>query len=113
MQRLITVTRQDLSSGYQTVQTAHAVADYAIMYPHEFKHWHKNGNYLISLATKDQDSLEELIYALDNIGVLYIKFYEPDVDQVTAIAFVERNNTKELTKGLQLANRVVGTLNKH
>jgi len=110
--RLITVTRQDLSSGYQTVQTAHAVADFAIRYPIRFIKWRLFGRYLISLATTDKDSLEGLMKALDNLGVKFASFYEEDVKEVTAIAIQPHKLADQLTKELPLANRVVGTKDK-
>lgn len=110
--RLTTITRQDLTSGYQTVQTAHAVADYAFRYPLRFLKWRLMGRYLISLATTDKDSLEELMKALDNLGVKYARFYESDIKEITAIAFCSKK-AEQLTKSLPLANRKIGIKDKH
>ncbi len=111
--RLITVTRQDLSAGYQTVQTAHAVADYAVKKPLSFLKWRLTGNYLISLAVADYQSLRDLMTVLDKHVVKYVPFYEPDVKEVTAIVISPGPLSDKLTSSLPLAGRKAGNKDKH
>lgn len=110
--RLITVTRQDLTSGYQTVQTAHAVADYALKKPIRFLMWRLTGKYLISLAVKDKQSLEELMEVLDNQRIGYVSFYEPDINEITAIAISPSRQANLITTSLPLANKVIRGVSK-
>lgn len=110
--RLVTVTREDLTSGYQTVQSAHAVADYAMKHPLKFLRWRISSGYLISLSTPTLNTLEEVMTSLKRLGVKYIKFYEDDIKQITAISFVSTLESDIVTSRLTLANSKVGTTDK-
>jgi peptidyl-tRNA hydrolase len=110
--RLITVTRQDLSPGYQIAQTAHAVANFCLAYRYEALQWHVQGNYVISLAVPDEQALIELCAQLEWIDTQYTVFYESDIREHTAITFIANTVTNELTKDIALAGRVNGTKEK-
>lgn len=111
--RLITVTRQDLSHGYQTVQTAHAVAEFAFHFPTSFKRWRIESKYLITLAVKDKQALEDLIQSLDDQSINYVSFYETDVNEITAIALEPSILADKATSSIPLANRKSGSKDKH
>lgn len=110
--RLITVVRGDLSPGYQIAQSCHAVADYAYENPYQFKQWREGGNYMISLSVESSCKLAELCLSLTLLGVQHSFFYEDDINEHTALCFVEDERTKELTKNLKLAGSQSGTKNK-
>lgn len=110
--RLITVTRADLTSGYQTVQSAHAVADFAFKRPFRFLKWRIFGQYLISLAVPDLSKLNELCEVLKKEKVDFIRFYEPDIEEFTAICISPSTKGDRLTKALKLANRKEGKIDK-
>jgi hypothetical protein len=110
---LITVTREDLSAGYQTAQTAHALAEYAFKKPRTFKRWRRRSGYLICLAVKDRFDLVKLMIQLSENKVGFVPFYEPDVDQVTAITIDPCDLGDKLTAYLPLANKRSGTFNKN
>lgn len=112
-EKLVTVTRQDLAAGYQTVQSAHVVAEFADVYPQIFRQWKLHSNSLICLAVKDLKELEQLMKTLDKKGVKYVKFFEPDVEQVTAIAIEPSEMTRKVTSYIPLANRKNGEIDKH
>lgn len=111
--RLITVTRQDLSAGYQTAQTAHALAEYAYKNPRTFKRWRRRSGYLICLAVKDSKELEALMSQLTEKKVRFTPFYEPDVNQITAITISPGELADKLTAYISLANKTNGSLDKH
>lgn len=111
--RLITVVRRDLSHGYQTAQTAHAVAEWGYKNPRTFRRWRRKSGYLICLSVSNLKELEKLIDKLAREGIKYTKFYEPDVKEVTAIAISPSDKADQLTKGLQLANIKAGIKDKH
>jgi len=94
-----------MSNGYQTVQSAHAVAEFAIQKPYTLIKWHEEGNYLISLAVKDLPALEGLIKKLDELKLEYTSFYEPDVDQITAIVISPSEEANKVTSSIPLAGR--------
>lgn len=101
-----------MSHGYQTAQTAHAVAEWAYNNPRTFRRWRKKSGYLICLSVRNLSELNKLVDELAKAGCKYTKFYEPDIQQVTAIAISPSGDADKLTKGLQLANIKAGTLSK-
>ena len=84
--KLVTVTRKDITPGYQLVQTAHAIADFAHDHPDQFKQWKSESNSIITLAVDDEQSLISLFNKLKEITPHVIAFTEPDInDQTTAL----------------------------
>lgn len=110
---MITVVRRDLSAGYQTAQTGHAIAEWAYNNPRTFRKWRKRSGYLICLSVHGIQHLEALMKSLDYKSIKYTKFYEPDVKQITAIAITPSDEADKITKGLQLANVKAGTFDKN
>ena len=103
-EKLVTVTRKDLHPGYQLVQTGHAIADFAHNLPQFFNSWKENSNYLISLATQDENSLDIIYKKLRERGAPVVAFYEPDYyDQLTAICFYGLPHYRKLVSNLPLA----------
>jgi hypothetical protein len=109
------VTRQDLSPGYQLVQSVHAAIDFILAHPKEAKEWHLNSNYLGCLAAKDEQSLKDLIAKLEENGIKHTVFREPDIDNhITAIAIEPGDITRKLTSRFPLAlNMYNAGINKH
>ena len=84
--KLVTITRQDITPGYQVVQTAHAIADFIYDHPDVSSHWKNESNSIITLATTDEQSLIRLYERLKQVTPHITAFHEPDVqDQMTAI----------------------------
>jgi peptidyl-tRNA hydrolase len=110
---LITVTREDLSPGYQVAQTTHAVADYAFRKRRIFRRWQKRSGFLICLAVKDLKELERLTQLLDNHKLEYTKFFEVDIGQVTAIAISPHRMADILTEYIPLVGKRSGILDKN
>ena len=107
------MTRQDLSSGYQTAQSCHAVAEFAYHWPEEFKDWRENGNYMICLAAKDSYELTDILLQCAGKNIDYQLFAEDDIDEITAVAIFPHEEASKITSHLPLANRVVGVIDKH
>lgn len=113
-QKLIIVTRQDLSYGYQTVQSAHAVAEFCDSYPKEYKEWKTNSNSIICLAVKDEKKLIKLTEKLQSKQINISPFYEPDIDnQLTAIAIEPSINARKITSYIPLVGKKSGNVDKH
>ena len=93
-----------MSAGYQMVQSMHSLADFAHELPQFFKSWKDNSNYLISLATQDEQSLENIYNKLCEHGAPIVAFREPDhYDQLTAICFYGLPHYRKLVSNLPLA----------
>ena len=81
------MTRRDIDAGYQLVQSAHAVAQFALDHRDEFQKWDNESKSIICLSTQDEESLKKIS---DQISALtkVTEFREPDIDdQLTAICF--------------------------
>ena len=102
--KLVTVTRKDLSAGYQLVQSAHALAEFAHKFPNHFSDWMRDSQYLVSLSTDNEDSLKDLYNELKYYGASVVAFSEPDIqDQWTAICFYGTPEMMRITRKLELA----------
>jgi len=87
-------------------QAAHAVTQFIMDYPERAREWFRMSNTLVILATKDEQSLHKLTEKLDNYGLKYSKFYEPDVGHaLTAIAIVPSPHAKRFCSNLPLAGK--------
>lgn len=101
---MITITRKDLSSGQQLVQTGHSIAEFANQLPTQFQDWVKNSNYLISLSVDNEDSLRNLYDKLKYYGAHVVAFTEPDMDdQLTSICYYGTPELRKYTQKLNLA----------
>ena len=77
--KMYILVRKDLSKSQQGVQGGHALAQYALEHPEEFKIWN---NYTICYLKVDHDYLK-IFQSKDKFSC----FYEPDIgNQLTAIA---------------------------
>lgn len=101
---MVLVTRRDLSPGYQSVQPAHALAEFATVYPKIFGHWHKEHKNLIILSVANELALLDLFKQAQDRGIKGVLFREPDIDdEATAIALEPSDETYRLTSSLPLA----------
>lgn len=110
---LYVVTHGELTAGYQIAQVAHAVADFALHKPEQFKTWHVNSQYIVALQVPDKDTLATLLMNAEESHET-IAFYEPDLmDSLTSIAFVPHERNKRFLANLPLAGKTAGRVNKH
>jgi hypothetical protein len=97
--RMYVLTRLDLEGTYRCVQGAHALAQFAVEHPDEFRRW--NNGYLIFLGIRFPREVREWEERLSLAGKKSSSFSEPDQDGVkTAIACYD---TGEIFKDLKLA----------
>lgn len=68
---------------------------------------------MISLAVKDLEALDQLMQALDDKKIGYVPFFEPDVNEVTAIVIEPSKEADKATSSIPLAGRKVGVKDKH
>jgi peptidyl-tRNA hydrolase len=102
--KLYVVTRQDITQGYQGVQSQHAAIQFVFEHPERGTEWFKNSNYLAWLSVDNEVELMRLIAEASDRGLRWSAFREPDVGgQITAIAIEPHPKTAELCKRLPLA----------
>lgn len=81
MLKLYVLIRDDITPAQQAVQAGHAVAQFGLEHPKEFKAWQENGNTLIYLSIKDVDYWKTLL--VDGEFVHSV-FHEPELKVITA-----------------------------
>ena len=100
--KLTTVTRRDLAPGYQAIQSSHALVQFVFEHSEISKNWFKDP-YLAQLSVENEDSLNLIIYKLQQSNIKYSIFREPDIDnQITAIAIEPSDKTRRLLSNLPL-----------
>lgn len=98
---LVTVTREDLDWGVQSVQSTHAAINFTQKYPAETHQWFTTSNYLWQCACKDEFELEGLAQKAEKLGLKIVRFFEPDINnQLTAIAIEPGEQTRKLVRNL-------------
>lgn len=98
------ITRQDISPGYQGVQSIHAAMQFAFEHPDINKEWYEKSNYLGFLSVPNETELCRLIEKADENNIRYSVFREPDINnQITAIAIEPGSKSKKLCSNLKLA----------
>ena len=104
--KLYTVTRKDISPGYQAVQSSHAYVRFCMEHPEIAREWYENSETMCSLSVADEKELQELLDEASRLGITVSAFFEPDIDfQLTAITLAPGCATKELCANLKLALR--------
>jgi len=89
------------------------MSEFAEKMPRTFKKWKRRSGYLICLAVKDLPELEKLCLVLDYHKLKYVKFFEPDVNEVTAIAIAPSPEADHLTRRIRLAGHKTGSMDKN
>lgn len=72
--------RTDLSAAQQIIQAAHAVQGLGLNTPRG------HTSHMVLIGAKDQNDLVDRALELDALNIDYHMFYEPDVNEYTAIA---------------------------
>lgn len=103
-QKLIVITRRDLSPGSQAVQACHAAVEFQYEHPKIAKDWNTNSKYLVFLSVKDERALHFFLEKIKFYELKYSIFTEPDIgNQLTSIAIEPNVITQKLTSNLPLA----------
>ena len=100
--KLTTVTRRDLTLGYQAIQSTHAAIQFIFEHPEVAQLWFKDP-YLAQLSVENEHDLKVLIAKLKKYNIKYSVFREPDIDnQITAIAIEPSDQTRKIVSNLPL-----------
>lgn len=99
------ITRNDISIGYQSVQSTHSVADFASVYKKEFDYWKEISNSIICLSVKDEHELLKLFDKYREYTPC-ILFREPDIDnQATSICLFGTPEIRKTLRNLPLLGK--------
>ena len=100
--KLIVITRSDISSGYQVVQSTHSIADFAFEFPEIFSKWKSESNSIICLSVKNEFELQKLYHKYKELTESVI-FFEPDVDEFTSVCLYGAPKIRKSLSNLPLA----------
>lgn len=110
--KLTTVTRRDLTPGYQAIQSSHAAIQFVFEHPEISQIWFKDP-YLAQLSVENEAELHKLIHKLQKSNIKYSIFRESDIDnQITAIAIEPSDKTRRLVSNLPLMLKEYNLFNK-
>ena len=105
-EKLRIVTVRDIHPGAQLAQSAHAMSQFAVEYPVQFKDWYENSQYVACLSIEDEKSLLVLAEKLSQRGIAVSVFREPDYNhKATSIAIEACEESRKLTSNLRLAQK--------
>jgi hypothetical protein len=114
---LIVVTREDMTPGYQLVQSLHSIVEFIFEHPDVSNQWKVSSNSLVGLSVKNEEQLKLLIEKLIKRNIKYSVFREPDIqDQITAIAIEPTMEARKLCSYIPLALKAYNKenlINKH
>lgn len=103
--RMYLILREDLSMKY--IQGAHALAQFALEHPEEFKEW--DNRYLICLSIFNGLGIREAETILLENDVTFSGFIEPDLESElpTALCLFDdgKNGYRNFLKRLSLASK--------
>ena len=101
--KLVTVTRTDLTPGYQAVQSIHAAIQFTQEHPSTTNEWYTISNYLVSLAVQNEHELKHLEHRARDQGLKVSSFHEPDLNnELTAICIEPSPVTQKLVRKIPL-----------
>jgi peptidyl-tRNA hydrolase len=102
--KLYIITRQDISPGYQAVQSIHAAREFASIHPEIEREWFEQSNFLALLSVKDENELHRIKRLAIEMGIAHAFFEEEDVSgEMTALVLEPGRRSQELCRGLPLA----------
>lgn len=102
IQKLVIVTRGDLTDGYKAVQSTHAAINFIFEHPSRADPWYQS-NYLVQLEVKNEKQLKLLIQNCERNNLTHTIFREPDIgNEITAIAIEPSPVTQKLVKKIPL-----------
>lgn len=98
------VVRGDLSPGAQIAQACHGLREFTEHFPELDRRWYKESNYIVVLNVDSEEHLLKLLDKLDERGVKYATFKEPDLEDSLTCAVIEPSQeAKRICRGLPLA----------
>ena len=89
--------------GSQSVQSTHASIEFIYEHTELANNWYNISKYLVQLSVKNQKDLLELVDKLNQKGILFSKFHEPDLgNELTAIALEPSSEARKVVSSIPL-----------
>jgi len=103
--KMYVLVRQDISPGYQIAQSIHAKDQFTHDFPEEERKWYTNSNTIVVLGVKNEAALKAFVCLTESQGLRHSLFYEPDINQYTALTIEPSEATAKLCANLKVAGR--------
>lgn len=103
LSKLYVLVRQDLSPGYQIAQSIHAKDQFTHMFPSIEKKWYFESNTIVVLGVRNEQELNAFSFLARENNLAFSLFFEPDINENTALALEPGELTGELVKNLRPA----------
>lgn len=103
--KMYVLVRQDISPGYQIAQAIHAKDQFTHTFPDVEKEWWDGSNTIVVLGVPNIERLHLFAKLANEAGLRNALFYEPDIDEHTALAVEPGEASAELLKHLRPAGR--------
>lgn len=103
--KMYVLVRQDITPGYQIAQSIHAKDKFTHDYPKAEEKWYISSNTIVVLGVADEDELKLFDFLAQHQGLKRSMFYEPDIDQYTALAIEPGEETAKLVARLHTAGK--------
>ena len=100
--KLVVITREDITPGYQVVQSTHSIADFAAEHPIPFKNWKSDSNSIICLSTPNEESLLKLYKKFKERTYVSL-FHEPDINGYTSLCLYGTSSIRKKLSYLPLS----------
>lgn len=105
--KLIVITRKDLSTGLQAAQAGHSIVEFCLRYPEITREWRDNSNYIVILAANNENDLVSIIKKAEAREIRHTYFSEPDLDnQITAVVLEPGLDSRKLSSSIKLAGSI-------
>lgn len=103
--RMYVLVRQDITPGYQIAQSIHAKDQFTHEYPEVENKWYNESNTIVVLGVSDEHALKAFAFLAESQGLKHSMFYEPDIDEYTALAIEPGEATANLCSRLKTASK--------
>lgn len=101
--KMYVLVRQDISPGYQIAQSIHAKDQFTHDYPEIENRWYTESKTIVVLGVKNEHALKAFAFMAESRGLKSSMFFEPDIDEYTALAIEPGEETAQLCSNLKTA----------
>jgi len=97
------LVRQDLGAGYQIPQAIHAKDKFSHEHAKIEHSWYEESNTIAVLGVDNEEHLLGITQHINELGLKFSLFFEPDIQEYTSVAIEPGDKTSEILKVLKRA----------